>query len=463
MTDDANLSFSMDDFNKAYTNKSKGRGRGPKSISLKLDNVDFSNPYEDVQFSQDRLPTKATNDNFDSFEVPGIQSISFAEGRKQANKAYMDDLLNLVGSKHNRKIKFSPQLATKNGAEWWKDNYHPDYTISDQDLDNDGIKEILIKDGNNDIYAVNGYRLGKGNLSLIQPYYEAYPDKDSRRAAREQGITPRSLAIGRLTKGQKKIDINNPYKIEYVNSAYKESPEYQRMKAAKTLPIIPTKRSAYQVFTTLIVKPVWDAFKQALASDNQLREQYMNTKTINGKTTYSIKDNKKYDLPSPSMAWFAAYAYATHVKDVILQKIANDERIAKDLIAQVLSVVGNLEYRKSMRLPYNKTKYQLYKTAVEKYNQNPNDFSNNIELLQASMEEFFKSSTFKNLAKERVQSFIQPDNRGKVVNALFSELINALSNGDKLYSREQRQRLANGNENINEDNDQTEVIMDDSD
>ena len=454
----SNLSFSIDDFDKANTRKS--RGRGPQPAKVNLDDIRFDDPYEDVQYTD--LPSKTTNDNFDSFQVPDFKSVDFGSRGSRNNKLYMTNLLNLVGSSHNKKIKYSPQLTTKNGAQWWIDNYHPEYKVVTEDKDNDGIDEVVVKDADGNLYAINGYRLGKSNLSLIQPYYDAFPDKDSRRAAREKGITPRSLAIGKLTKGQKKINLKNPYEIEYVNSDYKETPEYERMKAAKTLPIIPTKRSAYQVFTTLIVKPVWEAFKQALVSNEQLRNQFISTKVVDGKESFSIKDNKKYDLPSPSMVWFSAFAYEKYVKNAILHIISGNESIANKLIEQVRTVLKNLEYRLSMGMSYNKTKYRLYKTAMENV-ENKVPLNQNTELIQASMQEFFKSATFKNLAKARVKEFIQPDNRSKVINALYSELINAMNNNTKLYSRDQAQRLANSDENINENDDPTEVDINDDD
>ena len=457
MSDNQEFSFSMDDIFPAKQKTLKRPKANIKSAYKDISLDQISNPYSQFDILENNLPKQTTEDNVNNIITanPTLSKTDLFKTKKQRyDKFDMQRLLPIIGTNGGKKIKFTPALTTKNGAEYWVNQYHPDWNVIVEDLDGDDIDDVVIKDTDNDIYSINGYHTGKNNLSLIQPYYDAFPSREDRRAARQKGITPRTYAIKSLTKGQKPFDINKPYKIEYVDEKYKETPRYKKMKEAKTLPIIPTKRSAYQVFTTLIIKPVWNAFKQYLRQ-SETYKNFITVKVIDGQATYGIKDALKYNLPSPSMLWFSAYAYEKYVKLYLLQHIVGDKNnpaIAEALKEKVEVVAKSLKNRKKLNMPYNKTKFALYSTAIDNKNNKSISDDKNFELQKAVMLEFYASQGFKNESKSRVSEFINETNRPKIIQALFNELITALTNEDKLLSLEQRQKMNNDEEE--EDNDE---------
>ena len=113
--------------------------------------------------------------------------------------AGMDDLAQIVLN-NKFKTKFNRNALTLPGAEDWVAKKNR--TIKDPskywvaglgDLNKDGVKEVLIKDGNGNVRYINGWHLGKTTHNMdkaFQEYVEQYGMPTARMQKKAQGQIP---------------------------------------------------------------------------------------------------------------------------------------------------------------------------------------------------------------------------------------------------------------------------------
>ena len=134
--------------------------------------------------------------------------------------AGMDDLAQIVLN-NKFKTKFNRNALTLPGAEDWVAKKNR--TIKDPskywvaglgDLNKDGVKEVLIKDGNGNVRYINGWHLGKTTHNMdkaFQEYVEQYGMPTARMQKKAQGQIPgKALSHMYFMKSNLKQDPDNP-------------------------------------------------------------------------------------------------------------------------------------------------------------------------------------------------------------------------------------------------------------
>ena len=134
--------------------------------------------------------------------------------------AGMDDLAQIVLN-NKFKTKFNRNALTLPGAEDWVAKKNR--TIKDPskywvaglgDLNKDGVKEVLIKDGNGNVRYINGWHLGKTTHNMdkaFQEYVEQYGMPTARMQKKAQGQIPgKALSHMYFMRSNLKQDPDNP-------------------------------------------------------------------------------------------------------------------------------------------------------------------------------------------------------------------------------------------------------------
>lgn len=202
--------------------------------------------------------------------ITGVKdSDSYANYRKPLTVAVdrerpdIERLVDVIGSKTKRDLKFNRALSHKKGALAWikqqgKDRYGKQkYYLYDDDLDGDGIPEIAIRDKNDNLYSLNGYRTIKSDFIFQEAYLDAHPTRKSRKEE------PFDVWLEKQLKVQKK----DKYGLE--NKWDENNKLYARAKAAGYKTHVQENVSPLRAFTKYVVVPVIHNSLESLYSDNE--------------------------------------------------------------------------------------------------------------------------------------------------------------------------------------------------
>lgn len=117
----------------------------------------------------------------------------------------MDDLAQIVLN-NNSDIVLNKSLITKPGADYWTfkknlgiKNPKKHWQVAVEDINQDEIPEVLIKDGNNDIRYINGYHL-KNSKNNLRKIYQEYVDSYGNPIERTIKMATGEIAPGELSK-----------------------------------------------------------------------------------------------------------------------------------------------------------------------------------------------------------------------------------------------------------------------
>lgn len=102
------------------------------------------------------------------------------KGQTRKNQDAMKKLFEIVGTRnHKQDIKRINEAQSINGAKNWinKKGMKGYYTVEAKDIDNDGIKDVLVKDINGQLVIVNGYTVKPSQYPLRSMYYELPPEE----------------------------------------------------------------------------------------------------------------------------------------------------------------------------------------------------------------------------------------------------------------------------------------------
>ena len=90
------------------------------------------------------------------------------------NQFSMSKLVELVGSNGKQDIKKINKMQSVNGAREWikKYGYEDIYSADHEDVDNDGIQEVVVKDKDGKYVIINGYTLRPSDFPYREKYYE---------------------------------------------------------------------------------------------------------------------------------------------------------------------------------------------------------------------------------------------------------------------------------------------------
>lgn len=223
--------------------------------------------------------------------------------KQKIGKKGMDELTKIV-LEMKQDIKQIRDAQSFEGAQEWVAKHGPDlYTVSNDDVDNDGIPDVIVKnkDGNNVI--VNGYTTGKSTWPYRYAYYTEYPNEKARKEARELGTTFRSFIT----------DMYNPQYDEWGLKLQSENPfanqngeafEAKIKNAGYKKIIRPHNRTQYQAFVANIVKPIYDVVKYI--------NEMLNVKTEPTLLSKVASDVWNQTILIPAMI----YVYGTELENV---------------------------------------------------------------------------------------------------------------------------------------------------
>ena len=100
------------------------------------------------------------------------------KGVSNMNQSAMGSLINIVGTaNHKKDIKQIAKTQSVRGAqEWIAKNNKENWTAVEEDVDNDGISDVLVKDANGNLVIVNGYTLKPSTYPYRKLFHEADPE-----------------------------------------------------------------------------------------------------------------------------------------------------------------------------------------------------------------------------------------------------------------------------------------------
>lgn len=399
---------------------------------VEYDDHDYNNPYGDQNYDIPIIQGLSPNAKKQPKLDKGTAYTSFARRKEKPETSfrnprtqdeYMNQIMDLVGSKQNRDIIRNNDLISTAGASIWIDKHHRDkgWYVESKDYDGDGIPEVMVKRPDDSLYAVNGYYVKKSDMGTRQPYFEQFPTREDRKLAREEGIRMSNFAS--LKYGPKKFDPKKPFDIEYEKDPYSD-PLYLKQLLTHRAPRIPTTRSPYQVFTMLISKTIWENFKVWLGTESAYSFTENKGSEKNPKYEFSnLKDERKY-LAIEDMLSASAYLYEKYVKQPVLELFKSDEILQKAWAKLQLKLTN-------ARARFEANPTEENKKKLEKIHKLLSDEGlATLELLKVITE----SKAFKEACENRVLEIIDDKNRRDFCNMAYKEIIFAQTNNSNLVA-----------------------------
>lgn len=203
------------------------------------------------------LPSFLSNDKaYKDFEA--VKQPLNIEFERNTMRPELERLAGIVGSRAKQDIKFNRALAHRRGALNWAKKQgvdrhgKPKYYVYDDDLDDDGIPEVVIRNNKGNLYAMNGYRTTKSDAIFRNRYLDAYPTREQRKKM------PYQKWLDEEAVGAEVDEAADPH--GFIN---KMSDKHGLVTLAKTKGykshFTPTN-SVLKVFTKNIVKPYLENF-----------------------------------------------------------------------------------------------------------------------------------------------------------------------------------------------------------
>jgi len=160
----------------------------------------------------------------------------------------MNELKDLVLRKRVD-IRRIHDTQSKAGAERFVAKYpHQGYTAHEMDLNDDGIPEVFVKRGD-EFILINGYTTSKSDWARRQAYYSAHDDKAKRKANPQQEW---------LARDEMDVRYEDPNDPRIMTSGHEPSWNAAALTHGYKVTRAPKNLSTYRVFTSLIIKPLWD-------------------------------------------------------------------------------------------------------------------------------------------------------------------------------------------------------------
>ena len=206
--------------------------------------------------AEDRARIQQLSDYYRQNPLPFAKK----EPKQKVGKKGMDELTKIV-LEMKQDIKQIRDAQSLEGAKAWVEKHGPElYTVSNDDVDNDGIPDVIVKNKDGKNVIVNGYTTGKSTWPYRNAYYTAFPTEEARKEAREEGATFRSFITDmyqpQYDEWGLKLQSDNPFANE-AGEAFEA-----KMKRSGYKKIIrPHNRTPYQAFVANIVKPIYDVIK----------------------------------------------------------------------------------------------------------------------------------------------------------------------------------------------------------
>ncbi len=184
----------------------------------------------------------------------GLISPTALDGNKRSRA--MRDLAQLVGTSrkaYRQDIKRIRRAETLEGARKWAKEHSTakrKYEAIADDPDEDGIEDVIVKAADGSLVIVNGYTLRNSDYPYRQMFGRLSEDVRKKYGNYKQFLTEEHY--GAPTRDEKG-------RIVWPKLNPEEEPRYQLLKAKHFRTFKPREKTAYQTFTSEIVKPQIEA------------------------------------------------------------------------------------------------------------------------------------------------------------------------------------------------------------
>lgn len=264
------------------------------------------------------------------------------EPRGLPARAGMDELMNIIQNMH-RDIRFIKDAQSKVGAQHWIDEhgYKDSLQVVDEDIDGDGVPDVIVKTRDNKPYIVKGYTTAQSDYPYRYQYYTKYPLKEDR-----EGHSYRDWLEGHLVRETKYDPEENRFVRTY-NPGISES--IDRSRAAGYRLKLPSKKvGMVSIFNARIIKPIIEGIKNVAIS----------IASAEGKTNYQFK------LEASVLHKIEAFIRANVVSLPVLYASYDEEKI-KSLDQDTINTL-------LMKKPIKEACNQMIIKIINNFNDIPN-------------------------------------------------------------------------------------------
>lgn len=198
------------------------------------------------------------------YEDGGKLPFSKKQKKQKIGKIGMNELTRIVLDLNQdvRQIKEAQSLV---GAQNWVKKHGPDlYEVVNDDINQDGIPDVIVKNKNGENVIVNGYTTTLSTYPYRNAYYTTFPTQKERKEARLSGETYRNYITGLYNPQydsfglRLQLDQNGNPRWASQNGVDLE----RRLKNSGYEKIIrPSNRTPYQAFVAKVIKPIYDVIK----------------------------------------------------------------------------------------------------------------------------------------------------------------------------------------------------------
>ncbi len=173
-------------------------------------------------------------------------------GTSTKNPQAMNHLYQIVGTSNLKQdIKRIKSTQSLDGAKAWakKHGFHEDDAI-EEDIDKDGIADVVVKDKNGNYVVVNGYTIRPSDFPYRKKFYEEPPSvrKDYRGYKQYIKDAYYGPVYDEETGGIDGWRYRNPKEDDFTKSLEK----------GKFKTLVPKKQSPYQMFASGYIKHMYD-------------------------------------------------------------------------------------------------------------------------------------------------------------------------------------------------------------
>ena len=238
----------------------------------------------------------------------------------------------------NQDIKQIKDAQSVVGAKKWIAKNGPNlYHLHEEDLNDDGIPDIVIKDRNENNVIVNGYTTGESTYPYRYSYYSKYPTAADRKEARADGMTFRE-------------HIKNMYEPQYDEFGWhllrdehgpqwanQEGTEFEaKMKNSGYTKIIqPKDKTPYQAFISGVIRPLYFAIK--------LISEIIGIKVDSSLLTKTAADIWNQTIAYPAMV-FVYGEGVINVEDSEWKKLRNKKEVKNAIKSYIEYYLGEVRH-----------------------------------------------------------------------------------------------------------------------
>ena len=187
-------------------------------------------------------------DGEETFVMPELEYTPVVANSRRRAMESLKNIVSTSGLRHD--IKRVHNTESLRGATKWAKKHTTSkrhYTAAGEDIDGDGIEDVLVRTTDGQLVIVNGYTVRNSDYPYRQMFGNQPVD-----VRKKYGNYKRFL--NEVVYGTPKHDPDTG-RIIWPKQNPEEDPTYLRLKAKRFRTYKPREKTAYQLFTSEIVKP----------------------------------------------------------------------------------------------------------------------------------------------------------------------------------------------------------------